>query len=90
MSLEIREKNYGPTHLNVARSYNGLGLTLIRQLRFEEAESAIKRAISILAQSVGEDHWKYGTALSNLSIVYIKLRKLDKAKILLLKALKIL
>ena len=45
MLVKAREKVLGPEHLNTLTSVNNLGAVLLRQGKYEEAESMHRRAL---------------------------------------------
>lgn len=55
-ALQIREKRFGPTHPNVARSLARLAQLYQASGQSERAEPLFARALPILEQALGPDH----------------------------------
>ena len=55
-ALEIREKELGSGHPDVAVSLEALGLLCTDQGKNAEAEPLLKRALSIYEKDLGADH----------------------------------
>ncbi len=68
-ALEIREKQLGPNHPDVAQSLNNLAELLRAQGNYAEAEPLYRRALEIFEKSLGKDHPNAKTVRNNLEIL---------------------
>jgi hypothetical protein len=66
-SLEIRERQLGVDHPDVANSLNNLAELYRTQGRYSEAEPLYVRSVSICFQSLGQDHPHTQTVLGNFA-----------------------
>ncbi len=66
-SLEIREKQLGPDHPDVAQSLNNLAGLLRAQGQYAAAEPLFRRSLVIWEKQLGRDHPQAATGLSNLA-----------------------
>lgn len=60
--LDIREKELGPDHVDVAASLNNIAVLLKTSGQFEEAEEMYNRSIAIKENALGPNHpqvWHY-------------------------------
>jgi tetratricopeptide (TPR) repeat protein len=89
-ALEIREKNLGPDHLEVAATLNRLGATYAFLQRNEEAETALRRALSIRELKLGERNRLTGQSYSNLALLFAGMGDYDKAELYYLRAIDII
>jgi tetratricopeptide (TPR) repeat protein len=55
-SLEIAEKDYGPNHINTAKSLNNVGTILWDLGNFSDAEPLFKRALTISEKNMDDFH----------------------------------
>ena len=68
-SLNIRQRELGPDHLDVATSLNDLAGVLYYQGDYDRAESLFRRALAIRRQQLGNDHPDVALSLNNLALV---------------------
>lgn len=54
--LDIREKELGPDHVDVAASLNNIAVLLKTSGQFEEAEEMYNRSIAIKENALGPNH----------------------------------
>ena len=54
--LDIREKELGPDHVDVAASLNNIAVLLKTSGQFEEAEEMYNRSIAIKENALGPTH----------------------------------
>ena len=54
--LDIREKELGPDHVDVAASLNNIAVLLKTSGQFEEAEEMYNRSIAIKEKALGPNH----------------------------------
>jgi tetratricopeptide (TPR) repeat protein/tRNA A-37 threonylcarbamoyl transferase component Bud32 len=66
-ALAAREAVFGPQGVAVGRSLNGLGILLMEQARYRDAEPYLRRAVSILAAGLGPDHPDVAGVTNNLA-----------------------
>lgn len=69
--LDIREKELGPDHVDVAASLNNIAVLLKTSGQFEEAEEMYNRSIAIKEKALGPNHpqvpaWPCHAALATL------------------------
>ena len=62
--LDIREKELGPDHVDVAASLNNIAVLLKTSGQFEEAEEMYNRSIAIKENALGPNHPQVPTLLS--------------------------
>jgi tetratricopeptide (TPR) repeat protein len=74
-ALEIKERILPKTHADIAITLNNLAMLHLKQSQFDEAQRLQRRCISILKESVGEEHPKYRAACANAE--RIKSRKAE-------------
>jgi CHAT domain-containing protein/tetratricopeptide (TPR) repeat protein len=70
-ALAIREKAFGPDHLNVAGSLHALAEIYKEQARYAEAEPLLNRALGIAEKGLGREHPSYALGLFSLSGLYL-------------------
>mgnify|MGYP001616815617 CR=1 FL=1 len=90
-ALEVAQKTYGDSHLNVAKSMNNLANLYLLQgkSRGEEAAGLYQKAIAIEEKILGKDHPDLADTLFNFEIIYVFLEQYDQAFPLLELALSI-
>jgi TonB family protein len=69
-ALKVAEQNFGPKHLNVARSLNELAFLYTEQGRYAEAESLYKQALAIQEKALGPNHPDVAKTLNKLAELY--------------------
>ena len=79
-ALEIRKKELGPNHVDVAMSYNNLGLVYNDTGDLEKAKEYYQLAVKIYKQQFGPNHVNVATSYNNLGVVHRKTGDLEKAK----------
>ena len=87
-SVAIDEKILGPQHPDLSRALFTLGTTLYHMAHYEEAESVLRRGVSVARESLG-DHATTATALNNLGLVLMDWHGLDEAEQVYAEALRI-
>jgi CHAT domain-containing protein/Tfp pilus assembly protein PilF len=65
-ALEIREKAFGPVHVEVANSVRNLATTYVNLGALEKAATLYERALAIHQAQLGDDHPLVATSLSEL------------------------
>lgn len=88
-ALAIREKVFGPTHLDVAESLSNLATIHLEFGSYKEAISGYEKALGIRRNSLGPKHPLIAFSLTNLSTVQQILGAYGKAEELLRNALEI-
>ena len=79
-SLDIRLNALGPTHVDVATSYNNLGLVYQKMGQLEQAKDYHQRSLDIKIKALGSTHVDVATSYNNLGLVYGKMGQLEQAK----------
>ena len=69
-SLEIKEKEFGPDHPDVATILNNMGVLYRGEGDYASAEPLYKRALAIREKALGPDHPEVATSLNNLGVLY--------------------
>lgn len=87
--LQIREKFCGAESYDVAKTLNNLGYAYYKAKRFEEARSALERAIGITQKLSKESDYAAGNITNNLGSVMLELGEKDRASELLSRATKL-
>jgi serine/threonine-protein kinase len=87
-SVAIDEKILGQQHPDLSRALFTLGTTLYHMAHYEEAESVLRRGVSVARASLG-DHPTTATALNNLGLVLMDWHGLDEAEQVYSEALRI-
>ena len=71
--LDIREKELGPDHVDVAASLNNIAVLLKTSGQFEEAEEMYNRSIAIKENALGPNHPQVcNTILFNTIIAHVQ------------------
>ena len=63
-------KKLGPEHVDVAASYNNLGIVYRNLGDFQQAQDSHARALDIRLKQLGPEHVDVATSYNNLGIVY--------------------
>ena len=79
-ALEIQKKELGPNHVDVACSYNSLGMVYTDTGDLEKAEEYYQLALEIQKEQLGPNHFDVAASYNNLGLVYQKTGDLEKAK----------
>ncbi len=66
-AIQIRERQQGPNHLDLAASLNNLAALLKDQGQYATAEPLYRRALEIKKKQQGSDHPSVATGLNNLA-----------------------
>lgn len=66
-ALAAREAVFGPHAVAVGRSLNGLGILLMEQARYRDAEPYLRRSLAILQAGLGPEHPDTAAILNNLA-----------------------
>ncbi len=66
-AIEVYQDELGTAHPTLASAHRQLAVTLKYLQRFDEARHALQTSLSIIADSVGPQHYMYGGTLSSLS-----------------------
>ncbi len=72
--LALREKRYGPTHVDVAETHADLSRAYRRAGRLEDAERHIRAALAIDAAVLPPEHWRHSNHLNALMMVELQKR----------------
>ncbi len=88
-SLEIRERQLGVDHPNVATSLNNLALLYKTQGRYSEAEPLYARSLEISEHQLGADHPNVAQSLNNLAALYDSQGRYSEAEPLYVRSLEI-
>ena len=88
-ALEFQKKELGPNHVDVATSYNGLGMLYTDIGYLEKANQYHQLALEIQKEQLGPNHLDVAASYNNLSTVYSYTGDLEKAEEYLQLALKI-
>jgi eukaryotic-like serine/threonine-protein kinase len=86
-AVALRERAFGPDHIEVARSVNNLGIVAESQGRLDDARAYDERALHIFETTLGPSHPYVSSALVNLALVCMRTGRLDEASLLLTRAL---
>ncbi|MER8887719.1 CHAT domain-containing protein [Mesorhizobium sp. M0816] len=78
-SLDIRQKIFGPNHLEVATSLNSLANIYIRNQNFVEAETALKECLDIRERELGLDHPDVAVTLNNQGALFRRTKRFAEA-----------
>ena len=79
-AIEIRMNVLGPNHINVATSYNNLGLVYKAMGKLEQAKDYHQRAIEIRMNVLGPNHIEVAKSYNDLGLVYETMGELEQAK----------
>ncbi len=88
-SLEIRERQLGEDHPDVAQSLSNLALLYYSQGKYSEAEPLYVRSLEIRERQLGTDHPDVAQSLNNLATLYQTQGKYSEAEPLLVRSLDI-
>ncbi|UXX77661.1 CHAT domain-containing protein [Reichenbachiella carrageenanivorans] len=78
--IEIREKQFGRDHIDVARAVSDLALVrFYNDAPTEEVEDLFLRAEKIVGKKLGGSNPHYADVLKNLAVVYVAERRFDEA-----------
>ncbi|AOS83621.1 hypothetical protein BIU88_05340 [Chlorobaculum limnaeum] len=87
--IEIREKQLGSDHLDVAESINNLAVLLYSKREYLEAELLLRKTLVIRKRYFGIDHLEIATTLNNLGMLLTDEGKYEEAEPFLLQSLTI-
>ena len=73
-------KVLGPNHIDVAKSYNNLGLVYQNTGELEQAEDYLQQAMNIKINVLGPNNIMVATFYNNLGLVYEDTGELEQAK----------
>ncbi|CAB4003673.1 Nephrocystin-3 [Paramuricea clavata] len=79
-ALEIQEKYLGPNHVDVAVSYNNIGLVYYDQGDLDQAKDCYQRALKIKEKQLGPNHVDIAASYNNIGLVYYGKGDLKQAK----------
>ena len=79
-AIQIRMNVLGPNHVDVATSYDNLGLVYQAMGELEQAKDYHQRAIEIYINVLGPNHIDVATSYNNLGLVYEGMAELEQAK----------
>jgi CHAT domain-containing protein len=88
-ALAIAERLYGPDHLDVAATLNGLGILYRLTAAYGAAELAMKRAIAIRETKLAANDPLIALSLDNLSGLYLLQSRYGEAEVMQTRALAI-
>ncbi|HLO87753.1 MAG TPA: tetratricopeptide repeat protein [Nostocaceae cyanobacterium] len=89
-SLEIRKRQLGADHPDVATSLNNLAGLYESQGKYSDAEPLYLQSLEIWKHQLGADHPNIASSLNNLAALYYSQRKYSDAEPLYLQSLEIL
>jgi hypothetical protein len=69
-TLRIRQKAFGPEHLETATSLNNLAMLFWLMGEYAKAEPLQQEALRIIEKFRGPDHPDTATSLNNLALLY--------------------
>ena len=69
-ALAIREREQGPSHLDVAIVLNNLAVLKATEGDYDAAQPMLERALSIREAGLGEDHVLTAQSLSNMALLH--------------------
>ncbi len=72
--LALREKRYGPMHVDVAESHADLSRAYRRAGRLDDAERHIRAALAVDAAVLPAEHWRHSNHLNALMMVELQKR----------------
>ena len=72
--LALRERRFGPTHVDVAEAHADLSRAYRHEGRLDDAERHIRAAIAIDAAALPEGHWRRSNHLNALMMVQLQRR----------------
>ena len=72
--LKLRERRFGPTHVEVAEAHADLSRAYRRDGRLDDAERHIRAAIAIDNAALPEGHWRRANHLNALMMVQLQRR----------------
>ena len=87
--MKIQLEIYGENHLNVAKTYNGIGSVYGSQGDYPKALEMYQKSLKILLEEYGEYHPDVARSYNNIGYVYESLGDHPKALEMLQKSLKI-
>ena len=88
-SLEIRKRQLGNDHPDVASSLNNLAGLYRSQGRYNDAEPLYLQSLDIRKRQLGDDHPDVATSLNNLAFLYYSQGRYNDAEPLYLQSLDI-
>jgi eukaryotic-like serine/threonine-protein kinase len=72
--LALRERRFGPMHVDVAESHADLSRAYRRDGRLDEAERHIRAALAVDAAVLPVEHWRHSSHLNALMMVELQKR----------------
>ncbi|QJB45125.1 tetratricopeptide repeat protein [Dolichospermum flos-aquae] len=88
-SLDIRKRQLGDDHPDVASSLNNLALLYYSQGRYNDAEPLYLQSLDIRKRQLGDDHPDVASSLNNLALLYYSQGRYNDAEPLYLQSLDI-
>ena len=88
-TIDVREKELGPAHGDVALALNNLAVLLEQQARLAEAEPLLARALGIWEGQLPSNPPQLAAGFHNFAIVQVRLGRLDQAEANLKHAIEI-
>ena len=79
-ALAIRERVFGPDHVETAGTLNDFSILLGNQGHLAEARAMAERVLTIREKALGPDHWLTATGLNNLAVVLTRQGELAAAR----------
>lgn len=89
VALEIAEKNYGPQHINVAKSLNNLAMIYRAQGEIDRAVEYYNNALELKRKILDADNPSIANTLNNLGVLYAASDDYLKAESMFKDALRI-
>jgi serine/threonine protein kinase len=79
----------GANHIEVATTYNNLGVLFTKTQEWERAESMFRQAMAIRETALGSDHPEFASAVHGRAIALMRLGRFQEAEPLLRRSLNI-
>ena len=79
-AIETQLNTLGPNHIDLATSYNKLGMVCYEKGELEQAKDYHQRAMDIRINILGPNHIKVAKSYNNLGTVYNAMGELEQAK----------
>eukprot|EP00002_Diphylleia_rotans_P028006 TRINITY_DN5642_c0_g1_i6.p1 TRINITY_DN5642_c0_g1~~TRINITY_DN5642_c0_g1_i6.p1 ORF type:complete len:1172 (+),score=155.35 TRINITY_DN5642_c0_g1_i6:506-4021(+) len=77
--LVIQLRLFGEKHIDVANSYNSIGLTFKKEQKYEDALKNYSKALEIQVSILGRNHLHVAVTYNNIAMVYRKLCRYEEA-----------
>lgn len=77
--MTIRKREYGDTHVTVARTLHNMGRICDEMKQYESAMSCYGVALKIREIQLGKSNLEVAFTLSNIGYVHLRLKQYDEA-----------